>query len=237
MARTVAPMARDLTVTRHWSGYRTNSYDDKVARGMHDAFMALGFSEEAAKWLYSQGLKKPERLARQTDETIDEYIRTCRKPGGGAQGHVCPMDAVALLKMAVWGAKHYIRVTRKLDPKEIDEDWCLKWQNQIDLEKNWDSTVLPDEYPKAELAKKPGKFFEDLENLLGRMRCVTGVPLLRVVRDELLPGDEDCDSPCGTSDSDYLTIDDEMIDRAPIIIPDEELLLENEEEQEKTGPV
>ena len=90
---------------------------------MCDAFMRLGFSQEASKWLVQQGLKKPENLRRQTDESINEYIWTCRKPGGGEQGFVCSMDAVALLKMTVWGAKHMDRVSWILEPADITEDW------------------------------------------------------------------------------------------------------------------
>ena len=171
-------MARDLTVTHHWSGYWTNSVEDKDARGMCDAFIRLGFSKDATKWLVQQGLKKPEKLCRQTDESIDEYIRTCRKPGGGEQGFVCPMDGVVLLKMTVWGAKHMDHVNRTLEPDNITKDWCQDWCNQIDLGKNWDNEVLTDEYPKGNQAKKPGKFFEDLETLLGRMCGVSGIPLL-----------------------------------------------------------
>jgi hypothetical protein len=226
-----------MTIIRHWSGYRGNEPELKDAREMCDAFLRLGFSPEATKWLAQQGLKKPEKLRRQTDATIDSYIYTCRKPGGGKQGHVCPMDAVALLKLTVWGAKHMDRISRSLEPEDITEDWCESWCNQIDLEKNWDNEVATDDYPKCDNAsKKPGKFFEDLETLLGRMRGVTGIPLLRVVRQPLIPEDADDDPRTGTPDSEYLTLDDEMTARAPIILEDEENIVDDDEEQEKAGP-
>jgi len=44
-------MARDMSVARHWSGYRGNGEGEKDAREMCDAFMRLGFSPEATKWL------------------------------------------------------------------------------------------------------------------------------------------------------------------------------------------
>jgi hypothetical protein len=192
---------------------------------MADCFLCLGFLADASKWLVKQGLRRPDKLLIQTDETIDNYVAVCHKPGGVEQGHVCPMDAVALLKQAAWGARNMQRVDRGLDTLKISEQWCQGWAHQIDLEKNWDNNVSSGDYPKADLAKQPAKLFEALETLLGRMRGVTRIPLLRVVRKDIqgpdmLNGDSYSNIPCGESGSTYLTIDEEMIARAPILASD-----------------
>ena len=90
--------------------------------------------------------------------------------------------------------------------------------DQVDLEKNRDNKVSADEYPKAESAKTTAKMFEALETLFGRMRGVSGIPLLYVVRLQVEPPDEDEDPTVGEADSPYLTHDDEMIARAPILL-------------------
>jgi len=219
-------MARNHSASGHRSEYWTNSLDDTYASGMYDSFMQLGFSSDVTKWLVQQGLKRPEKLCCQTNEAIDCYIWTCCKPGGGEKGFVCSMDVVALLKQTVWGVKHMDRV-------DILEHWCHDWSNQIDPKKNWDNEVKTKEYPKVNQAKEPGKFFEDLETLLSCIRGVTGVPLLQVVRKNLLPKDENEDPHTGKPDSKYLTIDDEMIACGPIIIEDNMELACEEEDWEK----
>ena len=150
------------------------------------------------------------------------------------------MDAVALLKQAAWGARHMQRVDRGLDTLKISAQWCQGWAHQIDLEKNWDNDVTSNDYPKADLVKQPVKLFEALETLPGRMRGVTGIPLLRVVHEDIqgtdmLNGDSYNNIPCGEPGSTYLTIDEEMIARAPILGSDYD---DDEEdaELEKNGP-
>ena len=228
-------MTRESDATTHWSVYRTNSAADNDARGMAEAFRRLGFDDDVCIWFVKQGLKRPDKLAKQTDDSIDRYVQTCRKPGGGQNGHTCPMDAVELLKLAAFGGRHMDRIDRYFSPTAITEEWCTSWQDQVDLEKNWEDKVSPDEYPKAESAKSPAKMFEALETLFGRMRGVTGIPLLYVVRKDLEPPDEDRDPTVGESDSPYLTHDDEMIARAPIIL-DRDRCVGEIEQWDVTGP-
>ena len=161
-------MARSHSATTHWSGYRSNSQADINARNMAD-----------------------DKLAKQTDESIDRYVQTCRKPGGGEEGFTCPMDSVELLKLAAFGGKHMDRIYRVFDAEMITKEWCTSWQDQVDLKKKWDNKVSADEYPKAESAKTPAKLFKALETLFGCMHGVTGIPLLYVVRTEVEPPDED----------------------------------------------
>jgi hypothetical protein len=41
---------------------------------MADCLLRLGFLADASKWLVEQGLKHPDKLLTQTDQTIDNYI-------------------------------------------------------------------------------------------------------------------------------------------------------------------
>ena len=92
-----------------------------------------------------------------------------------------------------------------------------------------------DEYPKAEFAKTPANMFEAPETLFGRMRGMSGIPLLYVVRPEVEPPDEDEDPTVGEADSPYLTHDDEMIARAPILL-DRDRCTGDVDQWDVTGP-
>ena len=64
-------MTRETDPTTHWSGYRTSSAADIDARNMANAFRQLGFDDEVCIWFVKQGLKRPDKLAKQTDDSID----------------------------------------------------------------------------------------------------------------------------------------------------------------------
>ena len=220
---------------RHWSGFHANNSDDAYRREMADALVRLGFSQDAAKWLVAQGIKRPDKLAKMSDDLIDKYVSTCRKPGGGEPGFTCPMDAVELLKLAAFGGRHMTRVDREFEAATITEDWCSDWQEQLTLEMNWDNNVPAEEYPKSDMAKNPARLFEALETLLGRIRGVDDIPLTQVVRADVQPPPADEDPACGEDESRYLTHDDEIIARAPIL-RDPESCTGEESTWDVTGP-
>ncbi len=51
------------------------------------------------------------------------------------------------------------------------------------------------------------KAFEKVKNLLNRVHGVMGVPLVYVVRRQLVPKDEDNDPPFGEEDTMYTSVD------------------------------
>jgi hypothetical protein len=60
------------------------------------------------------------------------------------------------------------------------------------------------------------KAFDKVRTILGQARGVTGVPLLYVIRVALVPPEDDNNNPAfGDEDSKYISIDMEMIARAP----------------------
>ncbi len=81
------------------------------------------------------------------------------------------------------------------------------------------------------------KSFDKVRTILGQTLGVTGMPLLYVIRNALVPPDDDNDDPAfGEEDSKYISIDMEMIARAPI--PSEEADTSNEDtsDLEANGP-
>ena len=134
-------MARSHDAASHWSGYRTNSSADMNARNMADAYLRLRFDDDVCKWFVEQGMKRPDKLLKRTDDSIDRYVQTCRKPGGGKAGFTCPMDSVELLKLAAFGGRHMDCINRVFEAVMVTEDWCTLWQDQVDLEKYWDNKV------------------------------------------------------------------------------------------------
>ncbi len=62
------------------------------------------------------------------------------------------------------------------------------------------------------------KAFDKVRTILGQTCGVTGMPLLYVIRVALVPPEDDNDDPAfGDEDSKYISIDMEMIARAPIL--------------------
>jgi len=115
-------MARSHDAASHWSGYRTNSSADMNARNMADAYLRLRFDDDVCKWFIEQGMKRPDKLSKRTDDSIDRYVQTCRKPGGGKAGFTCPMDSVELLKLAAFGGRHVDRIDRIFDAEMITKE-------------------------------------------------------------------------------------------------------------------
>ncbi len=81
------------------------------------------------------------------------------------------------------------------------------------------------------------KAFDKVRTILGRTRGVTGVPLLYVIRAALvLPEDDDDDPPFGDEDWKYISIDMEMIARAPILSDEVYTSDEDTSDLEANGP-
>jgi hypothetical protein len=61
------------------------------------------------------------------------------------------------------------------------------------------------------------KVFEKVKTNLTLIRGMMGVPIVYVIRHQLIPKDEDDNPPFGAEDTKYNSIDQEMIARAPIL--------------------
>ena len=81
-----------------------------------------------------------------------------------------------------------------------------------------------------------GESFDKVRTILGRTHGVTGVPLLYVIRVALVPEDDDDDPTFGDEDSKYISIDMEMIARAPILSDEADIGDEDTSDLEANGP-
>ncbi len=116
---------------------------------------------------------------------------------------------------------------------EIDR---LRQQKQE--EEQWAAARAEPEYPSLTLDTSTAtKSFDKVRTILGRTSGVTGMPLLYVIRVALiLPEDDDDDPAFGDEDSKYISIDMEMIARAPILSDDEDIGDEGTSDLEANGP-
>ena len=106
----------------------------------------------------------------------------------------------------------------------------------MDLEKGWKNEPLKELYPTQAHINHPTKWLELLGNVL-RMICdVNGVPLAAVIHKRLIPPPDNEDTAFGLRHSKYLSHDDEMIERAPILDRKEYDKTATDEDLEKTGP-
>ncbi len=80
------------------------------------------------------------------------------------------------------------------------------------------------------------KVFAKVKTILGRVRGITGVPLLYVIRVVLIPKDEKDDPPVGDKDTKYTSIDMETIAHAPILSDEADIYNKDPENLEAYGP-
>ena len=79
------------------------------------------------------------------------------------------------------------RISRVINPYDIDKKWCRSMNDQIELEKGWNNEPLKDLYLTQALLKNSTKWMEMLQNVLRMIRDANGVPLAAVIRKRIVP--------------------------------------------------
>jgi hypothetical protein len=186
----------------------------------------LLFSPGAATALYAdQAVQNLDTLREINDDMIKEMCRSIRKPGEGVQGYAISELSVSCLKLLSFWAKHMWRTSRGVD------DWTeTTWDDISDLadQKALEDDVrdtAPPNPPKMTLdTKTAAASFTHLKTYLRSCRSKkTGLPLDYVTRVNIRgPFDGPVDAPedvppYGHLDSPYVSIDEELIARAPIL--------------------
>jgi hypothetical protein len=181
----------------------------------------LGFKEGAATTLYDdQQITDTNRLRELDDPTIKELCRQI-----GKEGHPVLTILQNRLELLVFWAKHMRHTSRGVDDlSEVDYDKDIKHlQAQKTFEDGLDDSKEPDA-PKMTLTPATAAAsFTQMKMHLAKCRGTTGLPLEYVVRPQLKgPYDAPKDGPedpppFGDPDSPYVTIDAELIARAPIL--------------------
>ena len=186
----------------------------------------LLFSQGAATALYvDQAVQSLDTLREIDDDMIKEMCRAIRKPGDGTVGHSISELSVSRLKLLSFWAKHMWRTSRGVD------DWTeTTWGDISDLA---DQKSLEDDV-KGSTAPSPPELTLDTKTaaasfthlktyLRARRSRKTGLPLDYMTRVNIrgpFDGPEDAPEdapPYGHPDSPYVSIDEELTARAPIL--------------------
>jgi hypothetical protein len=180
----------------------------------------LGFKEGAVTALYDdQQITDLDCLHELNDPTIKELC--CQI---GKEGHPVSMIMQNCLKLLVLWAMHMWRTSCGVDDlSKVDYNKDIKLQAQKTFEDSLDDSKKPDA-PKMTLTPATATAsFTQMKTHLAKCRGTTGLPLEYVVRPQLKgphnapkDGPED-PPPFGDLDSPYVTIDAELIARAPIL--------------------
>ena len=163
------------------------------------------------------------------DSDVENLCRVCRKPGGTLPaptaadatrtiphtGFNVSWKAEANLKLACYFLRYKANTSTNVQPLDI----TLQSVRAIREHKNWEEQhkdVDPPEIPNKNWPRN----IESLEEFLRGCLGVTGIPLAYVVRSSLDPVDE----PAGG----WSSRQDELINRAPIVVPNSDPVAYNQ---------
>ena len=140
----------------------------------------LMFSDGAAISLYDdQMITTFDVLRELDDDTIKETCRAIKKPGGAATGYQISELSVTRFKLFALWARHIWRTCRSID------DWTnITWdevsilKNQKTLEDSLQDRKLPETPAMTLDMQSAAKAFLDMVVLLGKMRGISGIPLV-----------------------------------------------------------
>ena len=78
------------------------------------------------------------------------------------------------------------RISRVINPADIDKKWCRSMNDQFYLEQGWNNDPLKDLYPTQTLLTNSTKWMEMLQNVLHMIRDANGVPLAAVIHTRIV---------------------------------------------------
>ncbi len=190
---------------------------------------SVRLSPGAAEALYNdQLITTLDVLQDLTDDIIKELCHAIRKPGGDRHGHQISKLSVTRLKIFSFWARHMWQTSRGVDDwTDTTNDEVETLTNQKTLEGNLLDSKPPETPAMILDPHSAAKAFADMLTILGKMREIAGHPLSYVPCPSLKgPYDVDMDdkiedpSPFGQPGSLYVSIDDEVCRRAPILCTD-----------------
>ena len=180
--------------------------------------LSLQWPKDSAIAAVRQGVTSWRAMARLEPHRVEELCATIRKPGGKkSSGIEVPYMAEVNFELACGLCKHFTRVSRKPDlDNDFEEEDLEEWRVQENKEKTWPYKIGEDtSYPKIVkmMQEDPHKAFRQLGTYLEKLRGPNGVPMACLIRDSLVVLREDED------ETEYPTMDDEMIERFPLLAP------------------
>ncbi len=174
----------------------------------------------------------------------DDAVANVCKAVGKDVGQSIAELAATKLKLACFWFRHQYRTSREIGGTQRPLV-KIKYSGEIDRLKQqkqeedlYAAARTEPDYPSLTLDTSTAtKSFDKVRTILGQTRGVTGVPLLYVIRVALVPPDDDDDDPAfGEEDSKYISVDMEMIARAPILSDEADTGDEDTSDLEANGP-
>ena len=190
----------------------TKAEDRAACTAWYQTF--LGVKANAAEYLYDEeDLDKPSTWVKLNDKTISMIVKGCRD----RSIHVSA-SAVNKMGLLAFLCMHHERIQRPLlDMTSIDEDMLEDIERQKKLEDHYNNDKPTSDPPNLPLDDaNVTKSINTFEEILGRMRGINGHPLKYVLRHTAQVLAAHLDQPFGDPNSQYVSMDDEMVGRAAI---------------------
>ncbi len=202
----------------------------------------FGFSRNAATVLHNvQALKDAQALSKLVDDNA--VANVCKAVGKDISQSVAEL-ATTKLKLTCFWVRHQYRTSREIGGsqrplvKTVYSGEINRLQHQKQEEDQWAAACTEPKYPLLTLDTSTAmKAFDKVRTILGQICGMMGVPLLYVIRVALVPPEDDDDDPVfGDEDSKYISIDMEMIARAPILSDEADTSNKATSDLEANGP-
>ena len=193
-----------------------------AAIAVRNMLQRMSLSIEAATQVTAidgQNLSDVNDLLQLEDKDIETLCRVIRRPGGtNAAGNANPGISVsamaeANLKRMIYELRHVARCSRTIVWGDITLVSTRKLVRQAEMEgSHRDPVALPTIEPK-----NWPKTFEAIDEYFRGLRGCKGHPLSYCLRTDLVPAAAAVDPATGVVGSAYISHDDEMIARGPIL--------------------
>ena len=178
--------------------------------------VAIGAEHNVARFMVMDGLDCVTEIQELSKGTIVLYAKNSKRHMH--RSNFMSTRFILDLEKAAFKMTHIThRVSRAIINVEIDRTWCRSMNDQMDLEQGWKNDPLKEIYPTQAHITNSTKWMEMLLNVLRMIRDANGVPLAAVICKRLVPPPDNENMAFGLQHSKYISHDDEMIERAPIL--------------------
>jgi len=178
--------ASKARLQRHWSGFGYKGQLNPKQEAA-DVLKSTGATMIVAKFMVNDGVDTLSEIQQLTKDTIALFIKTCRKnlPAGQTVSTRFILD----LEKAAFKLTHLEkRVSRPIEPADINRKSCRSMIEQMALEDGWDNKPDSELYPIPALLKSNQiKWVETLKNLLTMIHDPMDVPLAAVIFKHPIP--------------------------------------------------
>ena len=176
----------------------------------------IGAKTNVAKFIVMDGLDEITEIQELTRETISLYAKNSRK--NTPRSDIVITRFILDLEKAAFKMTHIKhRISPAINPANIDKTWCRSMNDQFDLERGLNNDPLNDLYPTQAHLTNSTKWMDIFKNVLRMIRDANGAPLAAVICKRIITRPDGDDISFGLQNSEYVSHDDEMIERASIL--------------------